>query len=118
MTYTPWPSVTAVRTFSISAGLAASTVTPGSTAPDASLTTPLMVACANATTGSNKTNPNAAPTLPILSTAPPLFCRVSAGLLASALDARGKQLHAVDRIRPDGVEHLPVGTREGEILRL
>ena len=44
--YWPVPSVTTERTFSISAGLAASTVTPGSTAPDASLTTPVMVACA------------------------------------------------------------------------
>ena len=43
MRYCPVPSVTAVRIFSISAGLAASTVTPGSTAPDASLTTPLIV---------------------------------------------------------------------------
>src|SRR5215468_3346849 len=37
-----------VRTFSMSAGLAASTVTPGSTAPEASLTTPaipLAAAC-------------------------------------------------------------------------
>ena len=37
-----------VRTLSISAGLAASTVTPGSTAPEPSLTTPaipLAVAC-------------------------------------------------------------------------
>ena len=33
MRYRPLPSVVAVRTFSISAGLAASTVTPGSTAP-------------------------------------------------------------------------------------
>ena len=40
--YCPIPSVTTVRTFSMSAGLAASTVTPGRTAPDASLTTPVM----------------------------------------------------------------------------
>src|SRR6266513_1752741 len=53
----------------MSAGLEASTVTPGSTAPDASFTTPLMVACADATTGSNNVNANAAPTLPILATA-------------------------------------------------
>src|SRR4029077_4826627 len=53
----------------MSAGLAASTVTPGSTAPDASFTTPLMVACADATIGSNNANTNAAPTLPILTTA-------------------------------------------------
>ena len=33
-------SLTAERVFSMSAGLAASTVTPGSTAPDASLTVP------------------------------------------------------------------------------
>src|SRR5881397_2143797 len=40
--YCPEPSVTTVRTFSISAGLAASTVTPGSTAPVVSLTTPAI----------------------------------------------------------------------------
>ena len=34
--YLPPPSVTVVRTFSIRAGLATSTVTPGSTAPDES----------------------------------------------------------------------------------
>ena len=34
-------------TFSISAGLAASTVTPGSTAPDASRTVPVRVPCAS-----------------------------------------------------------------------
>ena len=38
----PEPSVTAVRTFSMIAGLAASTVTPGSTAPDVSFTTPVI----------------------------------------------------------------------------
>ena len=43
-----WPesSVTAVRTFSMSAGLAASTVTPGSTPPDVSRTVPVSVAWA------------------------------------------------------------------------
>ena len=51
MRYCPVPSVTAVRTFSISAGLVASTVTPGSTAPDASFTAPAMTACANARPG-------------------------------------------------------------------
>src|SRR5437588_11392375 len=40
--YRPSPSLTTVRAFSIRAGLAASTVTPGKTAPDASLTTPAM----------------------------------------------------------------------------
>ena len=46
-------SVTALRTRSISAGLAASTVTPGSAAPDESLTTPEMAACASAFSGRN-----------------------------------------------------------------
>ena len=40
MVYRPVPSVTPDRTFSISTGLDASTVTPGSTAPDVSLTRP------------------------------------------------------------------------------
>src|SRR3954452_5247018 len=49
----PLPSVTTERVFSISAGLEASTVTPGSTASEASLTTPAMVpsACAYDETG-------------------------------------------------------------------
>src|SRR5678810_1184940 len=58
--YWPDPSVTTVRTFSISAGLAASTVTPGSTAPDASLTVPEMDACAYAATGNSATQTNPA----------------------------------------------------------
>jgi hypothetical protein len=40
--YWPVESVMTVWTFSISAGLVASTVTPGKTAPDASLTTPAI----------------------------------------------------------------------------
>ena len=52
MRYCPAPSVTAVRTFSMRAGLDASTVTPGSTAPDWSLTVPVRVPCANARDGS------------------------------------------------------------------
>jgi len=53
MRYWPVPSVTTERTFSIKAGLAASTVTPGSTAPDASRTVPVRVPCANTVEGSN-----------------------------------------------------------------
>src|SRR6476620_6368171 len=53
--YCPDESVTAVRTFSIRTGLDASTTTPGSTAPDASLTTPVMVACAWAEAGRTST---------------------------------------------------------------
>src|SRR5712671_2930164 len=54
--YKPSPSVVAVLTFSISAGLLASTVTPGRTAFDESRTTPAMAPfCARASAG-NKTN--------------------------------------------------------------
>src|SRR5688572_7147814 len=42
----PDPSVVTDRTFSIRAGLAASTVTPGSTAPEVSRTVPAIVASA------------------------------------------------------------------------
>ena len=52
MRYWPLPSVTTVRTFSIRAGLLASTVTPGRTAPEVSRTVPVMVACAYASVGS------------------------------------------------------------------
>ena len=56
MRYCPSPSVTPVRTFSINAGLATSTVTPGSTAPDESVTTPVKVGrmdCADAHAGAS-----------------------------------------------------------------
>src|SRR4029453_1591449 len=43
MRYWPLPSVTTVRVFSINAGLEASTVAPGSTAPELSFTTPVIV---------------------------------------------------------------------------
>ena len=51
MRYWPVASVTTDRTRSISAGLAASTVTPGSTAPDVSFAVPVMVAWAHTTAG-------------------------------------------------------------------
>ena len=44
MRYSPRSSVTALRTFSMRTGLDASTVTPGITAPDVSVTRPAMVA--------------------------------------------------------------------------
>src|SRR5215831_12626787 len=51
--YWPVPSVTTERVFSMSAGLEASTVTPGKTAPVTSLTTPAMLLslCASKTAG-------------------------------------------------------------------
>src|SRR5688572_29440340 len=51
MRYWPVLSLTAVRTFSISAGLLASTLTPGRIAPEVSLTVPAMTACATAVVG-------------------------------------------------------------------
>ncbi len=59
MRYWPVPSVTAVRTFSMSSGLDASTVTPGRTAPDASLTTPVIEAWANRAVGMASRQANA-----------------------------------------------------------
>src|SRR6266566_5153577 len=49
--YCPVPSVTTDRVFSIRAGLDASTVTPGRTAPDASFTMPAIDPWAYATDG-------------------------------------------------------------------
>src|SRR5438876_507773 len=51
MRYCPVPSEMALRVLSISAGLEASTVTPGSTAPDESFTTPVIDAWAYAEAG-------------------------------------------------------------------
>ena len=67
MLYSPWPSVTTVRTFSISAGLEASTVTPGRTRPVASRTTPAMLldcwaAAARATSSAQRTRHARLPT--------------------------------------------------------
>src|SRR5262245_64300723 len=56
MRYWPVASVTTVRVFSMSAGLDASTVTPGSTPPEASRTVPVSEPCANTEAGNSKTN--------------------------------------------------------------
>ena len=58
--YTPVLSVVTERTFSMSAGLEASTVTPGNTAPDVSLTTPPIDACAWASVGTISRHPTRA----------------------------------------------------------
>src|SRR5688572_23971150 len=59
MRYNPSPSVTADRTFSISTGLVASTVTPGRTPPDESRTTPTMLLCAKTVAGRNRRSADA-----------------------------------------------------------
>ena len=58
MRYRPALSVTADRTFSMSTGLDASTVTPGRTAPDVSFTVPVIVAWANAAAGATTVHAN------------------------------------------------------------
>src|SRR5580765_4594312 len=67
--YKPWPSVITLRTFSIRTGLAASTVTPGSTAPLVSRATPAIdPVCAHPTPRPSSTHASAAmPSLAILS---------------------------------------------------
>jgi hypothetical protein len=57
MVYLPAASLVAERAFSIRTGLEASTVTPGSTPPDESLTRPEMLAWAKAPNGRAITNP-------------------------------------------------------------
>ena len=74
MRYWPDPSVTAERTFSISAGLEASTVTPGNTAPEVSRTTPAIEAWANAAAGSNNAPTHNATSLHSLLIVPLLSC--------------------------------------------
>src|SRR2546423_13749199 len=60
--YWPVPSLTTVRVFSMRTGLAASTLTPGRTAADASRITPAIVAWANTTLGSSTIPASAATT--------------------------------------------------------
>jgi hypothetical protein len=76
MVYWPSLSVTAVRAPSMSTGLEASTVTPGSTPPVASVTRPAIWLCADAPVGSTATHASATqnvnrrllciPTLPLM----------------------------------------------------
>ena len=64
MRYCPEPSVTAAADLLDECGLAASTVTPGSTAPEESLTMPVIEAWACASAGANTTQtPRSEPTL-------------------------------------------------------
>src|SRR5256885_14374481 len=71
MRYWPEPSVIASFVFSISAGLDALTVTPGSTAPDASRTDPVSEACANTVAGNSETTRTARHFVKLRMTRPP-----------------------------------------------
>jgi hypothetical protein len=55
----PSPSVDTDLVFSINTSLATSTVTPGSTAPEVSLTVPPIALCARAAAGSASTQTSA-----------------------------------------------------------
>src|SRR5688572_32054695 len=92
MRYRPLLSVTAVRTFSIRAGLAASTVTPGSTAPEVSRTSPATVACAHAAAGSitDRVTPNRVSTTRRISM-PPWFSEIPRVLRRPRPLTRGAQ---------------------------
>ena len=82
--YCPCPSVVAVRTFSMSATLAASTVTPGSTAPDASLTTPAIpvpACCADAAVAASSNPAATRIATAFLESMIPLLCRFSSTVL-------------------------------------
>src|ERR1044071_638903 len=60
MRYWPESFVLTDRTFSMSAGLEASTLTPGSTAPDGSRTMPVIDACAYTSEGMMRKSPREA----------------------------------------------------------
>ena len=73
MRYWPLPSVVAVRAFSMSAGLDASTVTPGNTAPEVSRTVPVIDAWANTTEGVTRNNATTTQAVPgVRITLPPV----------------------------------------------
>src|SRR6476620_1261161 len=94
MRYWPSPSVTAVRTFSISAGLAASTVTPGRTAPDESFTVPAIDPCANTAAGKQ------------------MSARAYAALASTRLPKRNLPVLAALEWRMEPVDPVVVGTPE------
>src|SRR5690349_18879406 len=69
--YWPASSVVTERCFSISAGLAASTVTPGSAPPVVSLTTPAIELCASAWAGNPSPTSNTMNAPAVRDIAPP-----------------------------------------------
>src|SRR5262245_59446122 len=103
--YWPAPSLTAVRIFSISAGLAASTVTPGSTAPDASLTAPAIDACANARFGRIHANARKATIRPVMVMAVPFGGQDE----ACRIDDKGdsKRVGAASNVQTNGATTRP-----------
>src|SRR5436190_18689512 len=115
--YWPVPSETAERVFSMRAGLATSTVTPGRTAPDVSFTTPVIDACANARVGNRTRHAKMPNVLTALITLPPDIRGVNANRLLTGVRrmSSSEDLHAargfsyLDYARLRGPE-LPAGT--------
>src|SRR5204863_9513429 len=96
--YCPVLSVTTVRAFSISAGLDASTVTPGSTPPDGSLTVPAIVAWARTMLGQAAAIARNVTTLKQLRIAyPPLFRALCCHVGASTSTSRPRGFNADQR---------------------
>src|SRR5262245_45136000 len=99
--YAPLPSVTVDFDFSMRAGLDASTVTPGSTAPVSSLTTPVNTLCPNTVPGIRPTTASArsmTPHMPVLCLTPVLPRFIPVNLLENddSTDFFTKwELHAV-----------------------
>src|SRR5262245_36053349 len=82
----------------MSAGLDASTVTPGSTAPDASFTAPVMTACASAAAGTNNANPTAARTFASKRIVSSRFSRDTTNLnVLTYLGEHGGRKYSTDR---------------------
>src|SRR5262249_15479179 len=103
MRYWPVPSVTAVRVFSIKTGLAASTTTPGSTAPDGSRTVPVSVACAKSGAGRSR-NPRKAR----------LFLTVRMGVTLQNVPTRRKNC---DRRPENSTRSTRVKASEAPVIR-
>src|SRR5262249_22456887 len=113
--YWPWPFETTDRVFSMSTSLDASTVTPGRTAPDASLTVPAMALCALAGVGKSVRETSAANAenktrlvMPV-PLEPENHAREEAASLereATADEDRNPQKIALGDKRPSGVERL------------
>src|SRR3954462_547511 len=120
--YAPLASVVTDRTFSINAGLLASTVTPGSTAPVASLTTPANALCACAVAGSARYTSAATNTIairllvmpvPPQSRKVPAFRMLLAEATAQAGNFQRKLQLKTNVVRPDYGKLDPARVRVG-----
>src|SRR5215831_9863644 len=109
MRYCPPESVVTLRTFSISAGLVTSTVTPGITASCASRTVPAICpSCANAAAGTSTSIAAIARNTftPPLMSSPPLFPLLSdAESVRVTLSARSRDCTVINRCKETGASY-------------